>query len=116
MNHFSRSEFACKHCGEVHISPRLEEMADIAREVAGVPFIINSGYRCPGHNKAVGGREDSAHVRGYAMDIATPDSFTRFRVLMGAVLADFRRIGIYPTFIHMDCDPEKPEDVAWFHS
>ena len=42
---------------------------DRARDVAGVPFIITSAYRCEQHNKNVGGKPNSAHLRGYAVDI-----------------------------------------------
>lgn len=36
------------------------------------PIHINSGYRCPALNKAVGGVADSAHTRGTAADIVVP--------------------------------------------
>jgi hypothetical protein len=29
--------------------------------------------------------------------------------------AGFNRIGIAPTFIHVDNDPSKPEDVIWLY-
>lgn len=37
------------------------------------PLIINSGYRCPDLNKAVGGAADSAHTYGCAADMHTLD-------------------------------------------
>lgn len=33
------------------------------------PIRVNSGYRCPKLNKAVGGSETSAHMNGYAVDL-----------------------------------------------
>lgn len=39
------------------------------RALLGVPLQVNSGYRSPELNKAVGGAKDSAHTRGEAVDI-----------------------------------------------
>lgn len=38
----------------------------------GVPIHINSGYRCPALNKAVGGVPNSQHIAGQAADIHLP--------------------------------------------
>ena len=35
---------------------------DEAREIAGIPFKVNSGYRTPFHNTMVGGVESSSHM------------------------------------------------------
>lgn len=37
-----------------------------------LPVIINSGYRCPMLNKAVGGQTNSNHLTGCAVDIHCP--------------------------------------------
>lgn len=39
------------------------------RELLGRPIVINSGYRCPELNKAVGGVSNSQHMKGEAADI-----------------------------------------------
>jgi hypothetical protein len=39
----------------------------------GHPVRINSGFRCPALNSAVGGVSDSAHLFGAAADIVIPD-------------------------------------------
>ena len=39
-------------------------------------IIINSGYRCPKLNKAVGGVTNSQHMTGEAADIRVPDAAT----------------------------------------
>lgn len=39
------------------------------RDKISYPFFINSGYRSPELNKAVGGSERSAHLQGLAADI-----------------------------------------------
>ncbi len=57
--YFKDSEFACKCCGKTapvkgKAYDRLLEVLDGIREHFKVPIYVNSGYRCPAHNKAVG--------------------------------------------------------------
>lgn len=40
------------------------------REIWGKPMFVNSGYRTPEHNKAIGGSPRSAHLTCQAVDIA----------------------------------------------
>lgn len=68
---FSRSEFACPHCGEVEIDPLLVATLQRIRDCAG-PVVVTSGYRCPVHNEAVGGVNNSQHIYGRAADIYVP--------------------------------------------
>lgn len=68
---FSRSEFACPHCGEVEIDPLLVATLQRIRDKAG-PVVVTSGYRCPVHNEAVGGVRNSQHIYGRAADIYVP--------------------------------------------
>lgn len=49
----------------------VDNVLDPLREWYGKPITVNSGYRCPRLNEAVGGVEDSQHVRGEAADIDT---------------------------------------------
>ena len=114
--HFILSEFACECCGENRMQHETIARLDDAREYSGIPYKINSGYRCCNHNRKVGGRENSSHKTGYAVDIHTGSSYERFRVLEGLLKAGFTRIGIAKTFIHADDDPIKPEQVIWTYS
>ena len=91
-------------------APELDE----ARDLAGIPFPLSSAYRCPKHNKAVGGVPTSAHTRGYAVDIRCVDSHSRFVMLQALLEAGFRRVELAPTWIHVDNDPDKPRDVAFY--
>lgn len=47
----------------------IENVLDPVREWYGKPIYVNSGYRCPELNKAVGGVNNSQHVNGQAADI-----------------------------------------------
>ncbi len=70
--YFDSSEFACKHCGQLPrlgMDSRLLEVLDKLREKLGEPLVISSGYRCPTHNRNIGGASESYHTRGMAADI-----------------------------------------------
>ena len=89
-------------------------MLDEAREIAGIPFKINSGYRTKKHNKAVGGKPTSSHTKGMAADIHCDDSFSRIIIIQALIETGFRRIGIGKTFIHCDNDLDK-NNALWLY-
>ena len=47
----------------------IDRVLDPLREWYGKPIYVNSGYRCPALNKAVGGVGNSYHLTGCAADI-----------------------------------------------
>jgi peptidoglycan hydrolase-like protein with peptidoglycan-binding domain len=70
VKHFKVREFACKHCGEIKIDINLlVKLEELRRAIGNRPIIINSGYRCPTHNRNVGGAKNSQHMYGKAVDI-----------------------------------------------
>lgn len=109
---FNRSEFACPCCGVTDINMGLVEALQRIRNDLGQPMTITSGYRCKSHNQAVGGVDTSAHVYGFAADMACDGSVMR-ALLLPLVLAEFKRVGIGAGFIHVDVDPTKPANVVW---
>lgn len=84
---------------------------EIARKEAKIPFVITSGYRTPAHNKKVNGTKGSAHLFGLAADISCHLSTHRYIIVTSLLKAGFTRIGIYPTYIHVDLDISKPQKV-----
>ena len=86
---------------------------DKARELAGIPFKINSAYRSPEHNAKIGGKPNSSHLKGLAVDISVTNSRQRFIVLNALLDVGFTRIGIADTFIHVDLDNGKNNEVIW---
>jgi uncharacterized protein YcbK (DUF882 family) len=90
-------------------------MLDKARDIAGVPFVISSGYRCASHNAAVGGVPTSAHVKGLAVDIKAVGSRNRFKVVEALIVMGCNRIGIGKDFVHVDMDTDKDEQVMWLY-
>jgi zinc D-Ala-D-Ala carboxypeptidase len=113
LKHFKMEEFACKHCQKNNINPTLVELLDLARDMSGVPFRINSGYRCEDHNKAVGGSPNSLHKRGRAADIHVADNAHRYAILKALFAVEMPRVLIYKDFIHADiADDDKPSEIA----
>jgi len=105
-------ELKCPCCGEVHIDSIFLHKLRQAREIAEVPFIINSGYRCENHNKEVGSTSRN-HVEGKAADIKAIDGPTRGKILKGLYKAGFVRIGVSKTFIH--CDTMDAVESCWLY-
>ena len=72
-DHFYVSEFTCR-CGcytPVQVRkrwPALVQVLEKIRAAVGKPITVTSGYRCPTHNRAVGGAKGSQHVVGAAVD------------------------------------------------
>ena len=114
VKHFTKSEFQCSCCNKVVVSPKLVFMLDLARELAGVPFKISSGYRCKKHNSEVGGVKNSAHLKGLAVDIVVADNVSRLKILRALVIVGFSRIGISKGFIHVDVDDSKSDNI-WLY-
>ena len=88
---------------------------DAIRDMIGRPLHINSGYRTPAHNKAVGGVADSAHTKGVAADIRVLDSEMRAMVVRAAIKAGFTRIGIGKGIVHLDGDTTLPSPRLWLY-
>lgn len=68
--YFKWSEFECPCCKKTIIDTELMTLLDQIREDFGEPIRVTSGYRCPDHNKKVGGVPNSTHQLGKGADIA----------------------------------------------
>lgn len=119
LHYFKQEEFACKcgKCGKgfADMDETLLLKLDEARKNAGIAFNITSAFRCPAHNKAVGGVADSAHTTGKAVDISTPDNGARFKIMKALLDVGFQRIGINldKNFLHCDVDLNKPNPTMF---
>lgn len=78
-----------------------------AREEAGFPFIITSGYRCVAYNESIGGKPNSGHVLGLAADIAVY-GFKALEVIRLGVKHGMTGVGVSQKgdlgsrFVHLD--------------
>lgn len=113
MKYFTLDEFDCpSHKGSgINMDSSFLAKLEEAREIAGVPFKITSGYRTKEHNTYVGGVPNSSHLIGVAADIAVGSGNERYIILSALIKAGFRRIGVAKTFIHCDTDDSKPNSV-----
>jgi len=112
IKHFKESEFTCNcGCGLNNIHKEVVLLLDSARDMAQIPFRINCGCRCEKHNKEVGGVEDSAHIKGYAVDISARDDKSRFIIVSALIKSGFNRVIVYDTFVHCDLDFTKPNPL-----
>lgn len=109
---FWLSEFESKD-GEVMPPNVLENIIELAENLQlirnhfNAPITINSAYRSPAHNKAVGGAKNSQHLYGKAADIVVhgvaPDVVAdTIENLIDEGVISQGGLGRYNTFTHYD--------------
>lgn len=111
---FKSTEFDCHGqgcCSTTEVDPKLVEFLQVIRDHFGKSVHISSGYRCPVHNKNVGGATGSRHGKGQAADIfidgVKPKEIAQYAENMG-----IKGIGLYETskdgfFVHVDTRTSK---------
>tara|TARA_R100000541_G_scaffold23737_1_gene33508 strand:- start:17 stop:409 length:393 start_codon:yes stop_codon:yes gene_type:complete len=114
-DNFSKSEFNCK-CGCEMPDDVLDNIKCLAIQLQAIrdrfnaSLIINSAYRCPNHNRSIGGVKNSQHVLGKAADIVvkgfSPNEVanTIESMLRNEYNPHFNigGLGRYNTFTHID--------------
>lgn len=94
---------------ESNLEALVDNVLDPVRELYASLIIVNSGFRCPKHNAAVGGVANSQHILGEAADITTGSPAENLRLArLIAQLGNYDQIIIYvhdgskePQFIHV---------------
>ena len=86
---------------------------DRARELAGIPFVINSAYRSVDYERSKGRSGEGAHTRGRAVDIRCSTDRNRYKIILALLTAGFCRIGVGKTYIHADDDTTRSQNVIW---
>ena len=111
--YFSLSEFDSPDfpASGLNMDATFLQMLDTARDKAGIPFKITSGYRTESHNAKVGGVANSSHLKGYAADIACTSGSERWIIIDALIKSGFERIGVAKTFVHVDNDPDKSSAI-----
>jgi uncharacterized protein YcbK (DUF882 family) len=105
--HFDSTEFACRHCGQLPehgMDGELIQLLEAIRELSGnMPMTIMSGYRCPTHNRNIGGAKSSQHMLGTAADIKIPGlSPKQVAGFAEKLIPNKGGIGVYSIFTHVD--------------
>ena len=105
---FENSEFACKHCCQLPVegmSQDLINVLDKVRERLGESLVISSGYRCPTHNRNIGGASQSYHMKGKAADVyINSENYSTHQIAQIALECGADTAVAYPNqgFVHMD--------------
>ena len=110
--HFSVAELSCRcGCGYCAPSADLITLAEEIRAILGKPMIVHSCCRCARHNAEVGGKKDSKHLTGHAMDFSVQGmspAVVRAYILNAYAcrgqLSLLGGIGLYKWGVHIDID------------
>jgi len=116
FTYFTYSEFDSPDqpgSGEQYMSKEFIRKLDKIRNEVGFPMKITSGYRSITHNAKVGGVPNSAHTKGLAADISTPNKKGQNAIIKAALKQGITRFGIAQNFVHLDIDPEKRQQITW---
>lgn len=101
--YFRAREFQTGNCKIVIVSNVLLKILDGLREEISEPIYINSGYRTPEHNKAVGGSTLSYHMYGMAADIRTDKHKPKqLYNILDEWLEGWGGLQEHETFLHVD--------------
>ncbi len=109
-------EVRCPDCGLNNMQQETLTKFDEIREYLGRPLKITSGSRCSTHNFAVGGKADSEHLYGFALDLQCNNSSDRYELVQAMMTKGVRRIGVYKDklTVHMGCGGTPwPQYVLW---
>lgn len=87
------------------------------RELLGCPMHINSGYRSPKLNAAVGGSSTSAHMTGQAADFVAPDFGTPQQIAhhIAASAIPFDQLIFEGTWVHFGIRGDMRRQVLTAH-
>lgn len=125
MKHFSFQEFehsdtayrhgidnAMPEAAKRAVAALVDNILDPLREAWGKPITVNSGYRCPALNKAVGGVPTSMHQQGCAADITAgspADNRKLYELAQRLNLPYFELIGNKYGFkwLHISYEPKR---------
>lgn len=96
---------ACRHCGREGMDAAFMARLEALRAELGRPLPVTSGYRCPEHDRAIGGA--GVHPQGHAADLAVAGA-DAVRLVRAALELGFTGIGLHQKgplaarFVHLD--------------
>ncbi len=102
-------------CGLDNVSEALIKLIETIGEITRRQIIITSAARCGAYNKQIGGAPNSAHLRGFAVDIACYTIHERWLLLTAASAVGITRVGVGRGFVHLDIDPTLPAQTMWLY-
>ena len=110
--YFSTKDFECpcSLCNEQRISVNIVNKLTDLRIISQSEIYVNSAFRCPEHNAAIGKLGNNSHLDGNAVDIR---SKLMVEKLVEFVESIFSNIGVGKSFVHVDVKVE-PKN-RWFY-
>ena len=124
---FSKIEFESKDGSKMPFSvlENIQELAEnlqVLRDYINKPIHINSAYRSPKHNKAIGGSKNSQHMKGRACDISVRDMSPKkvSRIILKLIKKGKMAqggVGLYNGFVHYDIRGTKArwDNSPWYN-
>lgn len=127
--HFSFEELTASNKAKLlnlNNTPNAEHLANLKilangleqiRALLNAPMSINSGYRSPAVNSAVGGVADSAHLSGYAADFTAAQFGTPLQIVefLKNSNLQFDQIIQEGTWVHVSFAPAMRRQVLTAH-
>ena len=120
-DHFSLDEYKSNDGVPVpeqyygNVQMLMNQMEVVRKALGNAPIHVNSGYRSPAHNAAVGGVPGSQHPLAKANDF-TADGYTpaQIKTVLQRLINEGKilpgGIGLYNTFVHYDI---RGNNVTW---
>ena len=92
-------------------------LEEVRAALGNKPMRINSGYRSPKLNRAVGGARLSAHMAGYAADFVCPDFGSPLKIVkaLAATGIQFDKLIQEGTWVHISFAPEARRQMLTAH-
>ena len=109
---FNKSEFESKDGSDMpnevfYNIQKVSNQLQFLRDYLGRSIVVNSAYRSPEHNAAIGGVKNSQHVLGKASDIvvnglSTTEVYNAIEELINKGDMLQGGLGLYNSFVHYD--------------
>ena len=109
---FNKSEFESKDGSDMpnevfYNIQKVSNQLQLLRDYLGRSIVVNSAYRSPEHNAAIGGVKNSQHVLGKASDIvvnglSTIEVYNAIEELINKGDMLQGGLGLYNSFVHYD--------------
>lgn len=87
------------------------------RNILGAPILVSSAYRCLALNRAIGSKDGSAHVEGWAADFIAPRFGTPLQIVRAieASAIDFDQCIQEGTWVHLSFAPAMRRQILTAH-
>lgn len=106
--HFSRKEMECPHCGVCLMRQEFMNRLEDLRMHWMQPINVISGYRCPDHNRSIGGKKASQHLKGNASDLELPSDEKKALEFIELCKVHFNAVErITKSSVHVDLGPRR---------